>query len=164
MWRPLLSSQEKIVKHETFFFPLVLQEKKDTWKPIILPYCLYLYLLAESNKLFFPIRFNPFVCLLCYSQNCFSLHLLLVASATEVTQSPVCCDPATVCCQEIPVYVVVLFLWNIEWEQWLCHERSLPISLLYKKALHCLCRAWSLRSMLEWGDTAGVLCWEEEGS
>lgn len=131
-------------------------------------------MVAESNKLFFPIRFTPFVCLLCYSQNCFSLPLCMSRAQQKWPRALCVCDPATGCCQETPVcYVVVLqsntllcqpvlVLWNVEWEQCrLCHKRRLPISVWLSKslALRCLCRAWSLGSMLEWGDTAGVLCW-----
>lgn len=164
-WRALLSSWEKTVKYETSFILCFKTGKTHANRLSCLIVCTFIWLLNPTNC-FPPL----FVC--SATPKFISVFLSCLSQAQQKWPRALCvCDPATVCCQETPVCYValqpnalhcqlVLVLWNTEGEQCtLCHCPVAYKCLAYKKALHCLCRAWSLRSMLEWGDTAGALCW-----
>lgn len=164
MWRALLYSWEKIVKYETFYFSFCPSRKERD-------------MLADYPALF-SVRLSG-----CWiQQTVFShpiyflcLSILLLPNLFQ-SSSPACHehsrnDPEPCglwsSCQETPVCYVVLqsnalqvpaCVSSMEYRMRAMQTSPLPHQCLaYKKALHCLCRAWSLRSVLEWGNTAGAL-------
>lgn len=133
--------------------------------------CTFIWLLNPTNC-FFPIRFTPFVCLLCYFQTCFTLPLLLVIEHSRNDPEPcvfvtqplpaarklqfvmLCCSLTLYTCQ------LVLVLWNTEWEQCrLCHERNAHTATA-PSVLAVSLQGLVIEIYAKWGNKVGALCWE----